>query len=53
MKKLVFEIDDQLKGELENLAKRDARSLASYVRLILQAHVDQVQRGVAPSRERA
>ena len=44
MKKLVFEVDDLLKGELENLAKRDQRSLASYVRLVLQGHVDEIER---------
>jgi predicted transcriptional regulator len=37
---LSIRIEPQLKSDLERLAERDKRSLASYVEIALQAHVD-------------
>jgi predicted DNA-binding protein len=37
-----FRLDPQIKADLEDLARRQDRSLAYYVQKILQAHVDGV-----------
>jgi hypothetical protein len=35
-----FQVDSELKAALHELAKADARSLSSYIKLLLQAHID-------------
>jgi hypothetical protein len=35
-----FQIDSELKASLHKLAEADNRSLSSYIKLLLQAHVE-------------
>jgi predicted HicB family RNase H-like nuclease len=37
-------IDPQLKADLEELAKRDSRSLANYVQHVLRQHVESTKK---------
>lgn len=41
---LSIRVEPELKAALERLAEEDKRSLASYVEIALQAHVDQADR---------
>jgi len=44
---LSLRIEPELKAALERLAEADRRSLASYVEIALQDHVDRQKRGKA------
>jgi hypothetical protein len=39
-----FRVRPSLKVDLERLAKADSRSLASYLEVVLQSHVEQAKR---------
>ena len=43
LKPYSFPIDDELKDALQELADRDSRTLANYVRLILEQHAIEQQ----------
>ena len=40
-----FRVNSALKAELERLARADRRSLASYLEILLEAHVKQTKKG--------
>ena len=40
-----FRVNSALKTELERLARADRRSLASYLEILLEAHVEQAKKG--------
>ena len=40
-----FRVNSALKTELERLARADRRSLASYLEILLEAHVKQTKKG--------
>jgi hypothetical protein len=40
-----FRVHHALKEELEKLARADRRSLASYLEILLEAHVEQSKKG--------
>jgi len=40
-----FRVNSALKTELERLARADRRSLASYLEILLEAHVEEAKKG--------
>jgi len=47
-----FRINHVLKAELEKLARADRRSLASYLEILLEAHVEEAKKSFREGKQR-
>lgn len=47
-----FRINHVLKAELERLARADRRSLASYLEILLEAHVEEAKKSFREGKQR-